>query len=231
MKGSFFSDGTATDFRVHDVLFGRDGNRPAKRRQPPGWKRKGVLLPVLGGIVVSLLLCTSPLRGETPWEEEGSAGGPTRYGAALLGGNSYSPKNDIRLFMVSGFALFDYESIWRHKAPAPLRFKTEFALGGAAGSEHGFAGSAGIAALYYIDPLSGPSFRPYIEGGIGLVYTEFRVEGQGLHLNFNPQAGIGIEHKSGFFAAARLHHISNGGLDRDNRGVNSVVVMIGRFLK
>jgi lipid A 3-O-deacylase len=156
---------------------------------------------------------------------------PTRYGMALVAGNSYSPRNDISLFMISGYALFDYEKVWHHRAPAPLRFKTEFALGSAAGSEHGFVGSAGITALYYIDPLSGRSFRLYVEGGIGLIYTDFRVEGQGLRVNFNPQAGLGIEHRSGYFAAARLHHISNAGLDRENRGVNTVLLMMGRFLK
>jgi lipid A 3-O-deacylase len=27
----------------------------------------------------------------------------------------------------------------------------------------------------------------------------------------------------------RLHHISNAGLDDDNRGVNSIVFVLGRF--
>jgi hypothetical protein len=189
----------------------------------------------LGAIAAFLLLSVVfhpiPLRSETITGEVNPAAVPNRYGMALIGGNTYSPTNDISLFMVSGFALFDYEKVWHHQAPAPLRFKTEFAFGGASGSERGFVGSAGITALYYVDPLSGRSFRPYVEGGIGLIYTDFRVQGQGLHLNFNPQAGIGVELTSGVFAAARLHHISNGGLSHNNQGVNSVVLMIGRFVK
>jgi lipid A 3-O-deacylase len=177
------------------------------------------------------MVALTPLSAGSAPEEVNTQSAPTRYGMALVGGNSYTPRNDISLFMVNGFALLDYEKVWHHKAPAPLRFKTEFALGSAAGSEHGFVGSAGIMAVYYLDHLSGRSLRPYVEGGIGLIYTEFRVEGQGLNLNFNPQAGIGVELPSGFFTAARLHHLSNAGLDRDNRGVNSVVLMIGRFLK
>jgi hypothetical protein len=45
--------------------------------------------------------------------------------------------------------------------------------------------------------------------------------------------GIGTEIKSrsgvSFFSALRLHHISNGGLHHDNRGINSVVLIVGRF--
>jgi hypothetical protein len=32
-----------------------------------------------------------------------------------------------------------------------------------------------------------------------------------------------------YFVTLRLSHISNAGLNDDNRGVNSVVMMIGRF--
>ncbi len=150
-----------------------------------------------GALVVFLLISmvwgAMPLRAETTGEEVSPAAVPNRYGMALVVGNSYSPRNDISLFMVSGFALLDYGKVWHTRAPAPLRFKIEYAFGSAAGSEHGGVGSAGITALYYLDGLSGRSFRPYIEGGIGLIYTQFTVEGQGLHLNFNPQAGIGVE--------------------------------------
>ena len=69
--------------------------------------------------------------------------------------------------------------------------------------------------------------------GIGVIYTDFQVEGQGSRINFNPQFGIGAEFNldSGgpFFSAIRLSHISNGGLHSDNRGVNSIVLVIGRF--
>jgi hypothetical protein len=38
-----------------------------------------------------------------------------------------------------------------------------------------------------------------------------------------------VESGPPFFGAIRLSHISNAGLHDDNRGVNSVVIMIGRF--
>jgi hypothetical protein len=54
-----------------------------------------------------------------------------------------------------------------------------------------------------------------------------------LRWNFNPQAGIGTEFTVGsgppYFAAVRASHISNAGLDDDNRGVNGVILLIGRY--
>ncbi len=93
--------------------------------------------------------------------------------------------------------------------------------------------SAGIFALYYLDRWSTDLLRPYIEGGINAIYTDWRVEAQGSNVNFNPQAGVETEFSLGsgplFLAVVRLHHISNADLDDDNRGVNSVVFVIGRF--
>jgi len=90
-----------------------------------------------------------------------------------------------------------------------------------------------MMALYYLDFVSSERLVPYLEGGIGVVYTDFQVEGQGSRFNFNPQIGIGTEFKVDagppFFTALRLSHISNAGLADENRGVNSVVWMLGRF--
>jgi lipid A 3-O-deacylase len=93
--------------------------------------------------------------------------------------------------------------------------------------------SVGMMALYYLEFISSTRLVPYLEGGIGVIYTDFQVDGQGSRINFNPQIGIGTEFggESGapFFGAVRLSHISNAGLHNENRGVNSVVLMIGRF--
>jgi hypothetical protein len=93
--------------------------------------------------------------------------------------------------------------------------------------------SVGMMALYYLEFLSSQRMNPYVEGGIGVIYTDFQVEGQGLRFNFNPQIGIGTEFQfnSGapFFSAIRLMHMSNAGLDSENRGLNSIVCIFGRF--
>jgi len=158
---------------------------------------------------------------------------PDRYGLATIIGNTYDPNDNIGFALLSGFALFDYDKIWHHAAPAPLRFKVEVSIGSTWTKEKEVMASAGILALYFLDRFAGHGFRPYVEGGIGGIYTGWKVEGQGSHLNFNPQIGIGTEFSIGsgppFFTAVRLHHISNACLKKDNRGANSIFLVVGRF--
>jgi len=158
---------------------------------------------------------------------------PNRYGLSLNIGNTYDPSGDIGFVMLTGFALFDYDKIWPHAAPEALRFKVEFSAGSTWTGNKDFMASASIFALYYLNRFEKGGFRPYVEGGIGGIYTEWKVDGQGSHLNFNPQLGIGTEFSVGpaatYLAALRLHHISNAGLKEENRGVNSIVLVIGRF--
>ncbi|MCK4987892.1 MAG: acyloxyacyl hydrolase [Desulfobacterales bacterium] len=166
-------------------------------------------------------------------EEDNADQVPDRYGLATVIGYNYDPSENIVFGLISGFALYDYDKIWPHAAPEALRFKVEVSAGATLKNEKGAIVSAGFLALYYLDTLTGQDFRPYIEGGIGGIFTQWRVDGQGSKFNFNPQIGLGTEFSIGsgppFLAALRLHHISNAGLDEDNRGVNSVVFVIGRF--
>ena len=158
---------------------------------------------------------------------------PTSYGMAAVLDNTIDPVSDKRFIQVSGFVMWDYDKVWRHWAPDPLRFKVEGTAGMTISPEIRAMVSVGMMALYYLEFISSPRLNPYVEGGIGVIYTDFQVEGQGLRFNFNPQIGIGTEFRvnSGapFFTAIRLSHVSNGGLDSENRGVNSVVCMVGRF--
>ena len=158
---------------------------------------------------------------------------PTRYGLAGVLGKAFDPVTDIYFVQLSGFIMWDYDRVWHHWAPDPLRFKVEGNAGATTSPETRAMISVGMMALYYLDFFSTARLRPYLEGGIGLMYTDFQVEGQGSRFNFYPQIGIGTEFKldSGppFFANTRLSHISNAGLHRENRGVNFVVLMIGRF--
>jgi lipid A 3-O-deacylase len=158
---------------------------------------------------------------------------PTRYGMGGNFGLVYDPGGDYDFIQVNAFALFDYDAVWPHRAPEALRFKVEVNAGTTVESRLRAIVSANMFALYYFDFLRTATFRPYGEAGIGLIYTDFQVEGQGLRVNFNPQLGIGTEIESGngppWFAALRLHHVSNAGLNHDNRGINSLVFQVGRF--
>jgi len=158
---------------------------------------------------------------------------PTRYGLAGVFGKTFDPVSDMNYLQLAGFVMWDYDRVWRHLAPELLRFKVEGTAGLTTSPKTRGMVSVDMLALYYLDFISNSRWNPYIEGGIGVIYTDFQVDGQGSRFNFNPQIGIGTEIKidSGppFFGAVRLSHISNAGLHDDNRGVNSVVIMIGRF--
>jgi hypothetical protein len=158
---------------------------------------------------------------------------PTRYGMAAVLGHTFDPDDDINFVQLSGFVMWDYDKVWHHWAPEPLRFKIEGTAGLTTSPKTRGMASVGMMALYYLEFISSHRLNPYLEGGIGLIYTGFKVDGQGSRFNFHPQIGIGTEIQvdSGppFFGAVRLSHISNAGLQDENRGVNSVVIMIGRF--
>ena len=111
---------------------------------------------------------------------------PNRYGMTVVTGNSYDPRNDITFVQISGFALFDHEKIFPHKAPEALRFKVEGSLGSMTRPEKRLIVSANIISLYYINMLATKTFKPYVEGGIGAIYTDYQFEGQGTRFNFNP---------------------------------------------
>jgi lipid A 3-O-deacylase len=156
-----------------------------------------------------------------------------RYGLGLITGKTYDPVHNIDFYLLSGCILYDYEKIWHHKAPDALRFKVEYEIGVARKQRALLMSSLNMFALYYLNSSYVYSIRPYVEGGIGVIYTDFQVKGQGLKFNFNPQMGIGTEFKTAsreiYFLSLRLHHISNGGLIKENRGINSVLVMLGRY--
>jgi len=188
-------------------------------------KRQIILLAIL------LSFSGAMLASGASAEEGKTATVDDRYGLGITIGKAYDPEH-IDFYMLSGSALYDHEKISRHSAPEPLRFKVEYGIGAARRDGTRFMTSLNVFALYYLDLLH-HGIRPYVEGGIGVIYTDFQVKGQGLRINFNPQMGIGaeLETKSGgaYFMTFRLHHISNGGLDHDNRGINSVALMLGRY--
>lgn len=185
------------------------------------------------GLIVFMGFTLLSLPQTTIAEEKNPDKVPDRYGLTVNIGNTYDPSGDTGFIMLSGIAQYDYDKIWPHAAPEALRFKVEVSAGSTWTKDKDFMASASIFALYYIGGIAKGNFRPYVEGGVGGIYTEWKVDGQDSHLNFNPQLGIGTEFSIGtaatYLAALRLHHISNAGLKEDNRGANSLVFVIGRF--
>ena len=194
---------------------------------PPSGCRRGVevsrsLLLLL--LVGALLL---PCRGYAF-----SLADPEHTGAAVNLGYSYDPKPESGFVQLSLMALYDYEQIMPNPAPEPLRFKFEGSLGVADASRRRAIGSLNFFALYYLEALQTAKIHPYVEGGAGIIYTDYQVRGQGLRINFNPQAGIGSEFRLGdrlWYGALRAHHLSNSHLYRKNRGINSLMLQFGFY--
>ena len=185
-------------------------------------------------LVMTFCACSIALSGQAMAAEKAADRNiPPRYGLGLSLGLAYLP-SDARNFMnITGFALYDYEDIWPHRAPQQLRFKVEASLGGTLRSDTDVMASAGFLALYYFDGFRTRLLRPFGEAGVGIIYTDYKVRKQGSRLNFNPQAGLGLDitPESGpdFWTSIRLHHLSNAGLKKDNRGVNSLVFQLGIY--
>lgn len=184
-------------------------------------------------LIISLLLII-PCEKIALAETEANPGDvPTRYGHTVVTGNSYDPTSSITFVQVSGFVLFDNEKIFPYKAPEALRFKIEGSLGSMIRPERRLIVSANIFSLFYINALATKTFKPYVEGGIGAIYADYKFKGQGTRFNFNPQLGVGTEVNTAsgktFLMSLRLYHASNAGLSKENRGLNAVTLHLGRF--
>lgn len=179
-------------------------------------------------VVVGLMLARS--GHAQPVATKTAEAVPTRYGVGLLVGSAYDPDN-FELVIVQGQLLLDYDRVFRHAAPETLRLKIEAAAGiCSAGNPRGLL-AVNALALNYLEFFQWRNWTPYVEAGIGLIYTDFQVAGQGLRFNFNPQAGVGVEQvlsgAGAVTAALRLQHISNGNTHQQNRGINAVLLQIG----
>jgi len=207
---------------------GRNAGRPAFSGKQFWGKITEFPAPARLAIIMALV---NLLPG--PALADGGFSSPDRLGAGLTFGHSYDSPPTFGFFQINGLLQYDYDDIWPHPAPELLFFKVEGSLG-VADYEEGIRlfSSANILAQYYLAEAS-VRWRPYVEAGIGLIYSDFQVEDQGLRLNFNPQAGVGCDFMSGggiiWYGNFRIHHLSNGNLHDDNRGIDSVLIQIGRY--
>jgi hypothetical protein len=161
------------------------------------------------------------VRGEVPHE--------TAVG--FYAGKAYD-WSEMYFLLGSVQALFDYGALWPHPAPEGLKIRFEGDAGTAVGTE--FPGerlvlSGNFLAVYELGAPATARLVPYVEAGIGGIYTDFQREGQGSRVNFNPVAGIGLRTKS-VYLTLRAHHLSNGNLNHNNRGINSIVLGFGVYL-
>ena len=174
-----------------------------------------------------------PLRADVI--DKGSASGtfPEHCGLGITYCNTYIPNNNIQGFDVSGFMLIDPRRVWPHIPLDSLRYKVGCNVGLTVTPKVRGLITAGIILVYYLGDFGDHHIRPFLQGGSHVIYDDFQVPGQGLRLNFNPQAGVGVQFNifSGqtFYWLFSVKHISNAGVKAENAGVNAVTFTIGRL--
>ncbi len=188
----------------------------------------------IGVVAVILWMGLFPALSGDLWADiDTTHGGKHRYGLAAIFGNTYQPENDIGFVLLNGFFLIDNERLFGTWVPERLRLKAEGNLGSTITPDRRLMASINLLALFYLTDSSFKTFRPYIEGGIGAIYTDFQVKGEGLRVNFDPLFGMGTEIKTAsgafYLVSLRIQHFSNGSLNHDNVGLDSLALVLGKF--
>jgi lipid A 3-O-deacylase len=160
---------------------------------------------------------------------------PAQKGFSISLGNIYDPGlEDGQFFMATGLLLLNHKKIPPFPVSDAFRFKLEVSFGKGCDPSPGLMVSGNFLTLFYIDALATKALRPFVEGGVGLIAVEEKWTGQGSRLNFNPLLGIGLEFATRcdqrrYFLSGRLFHVSNGGLNKNNRGLNAIVFSTGVY--
>jgi len=94
----------------------------------------------------------------------------------------------------------------------------------------------GVSPIFFRLTFGQGKFRPYVEGGLGILYTDLRSVirvGQtlGSRVQFASQGGVGLQYTlnpdMALALSARFRHISNAGIDDDNPGIDTIYGMLG----
>ncbi len=84
--------------------------------------------------------------------------------------------------------------------------------------------------LKYSDHITS-RIAPYVEGGVGIIYTTQHTYEQSTQYNFLSQAGVGLQFflnkKLALTGGYRFRHMSNAGIDSPNRGINYHFALLG----
>jgi lipid A 3-O-deacylase len=156
----------------------------------------------------------------------------SQFGVATSIGSFVTPHSDSQMVTLSATYLSPYKIFLREPAPEYIRLRTEATVGYVDDPEDGVFGSLGIMAIRFLNKNPESKIRPYVEGGIGVSYASYRITGQAMNFNFNPQLGIGVrfrgpESTRAWRCALRLSHFSNGKLKRENKGINALLFSVG----
>ncbi len=184
----------------------------------------GRVLAFVPLLTLFLLLSASPPACALNWEGD-------RYWLAFEGGGTYIGDR-VQFVLASLLVNLDAaEAQGNLPSLDPWHFRLEVSSGLKVNHPFGIMASTVVFAQRHLRLLDADMVHPFVEGGMGLIYTEYRVRHQPLHLDFNPNMGFGCDIGPAgspiTTVSIRWHHVSNANIRSPNNGVNSVVLVVG----
>ncbi len=196
-------------------------------------KKAGLLLSGITNSIITLitlsLFLTSTLHAE--------ATGPlTKKGTKQCGinfGYGYSFESNSDLRFASIYPYFG-KVITDPMGKGWLRGNVEGIVEGAFSyvfkSQNTYSAGVNLLARYNFLPNS-DKWRPYFQGGFGVVVTNLGMNNFSTNFNFASNAAAGIQYflnsENSVNLEWRYFHFSNAGLDDDNAGLNMSNIFIG----
>lgn len=188
-------------------------------------KKRNLTFGVFLGV---LALWFAPVHAEDPFER-----GATEWGLRVGFGDNFhirGVKEDIEFCFVTPYSGKILKS-WKGRRSLEL-VGEGFLSFVQQDSEDRYA--AGITGLIVYNIRESKNFVPFLDLGVGFIYTDLDPKNFGSSFNFTPQGGLGIRYRIGkrkyLTFSYRFHHISNAGTDGENRGINSNFFSVGLSL-
>lgn len=195
-----------------------------------GYSASVLDLRTMVACLCALVIVLSNITGDTGLASEGGPFGREETGVGVAGG--VNPSSFIQYYAVhvsAGFHLWDRADHWfaRHGITARWIVEPWVAfVSDRYGPHQTDSFEIGVSPVFAKLILGNADFRPFVEGGEGILYTDLRKQGFGTRIQFSSQVGVGLEYQIRPDVAVtfttRLRHMSNGGLASSNPGVNTL---------
>jgi lipid A 3-O-deacylase len=183
-----------------------------------------VALAVLLNLSATPLVYAEDLFQKTVVETGVSVGFGDNFQTSLGGGNVREDVTFLSLMFSRGKV---FKELDRGRS---LQFAVEGSVSHAK-QEDESGRAAGATPLFLYNFKTTGKITAFAEAGLGVLYTDLDPERFGSRINFTLQAGIGFRYRltneRSLRFSYRLHHISNGGLDDANRGIDSNFLAFG----
>lgn len=143
------------------------------------------------------------------------------YGLSAGFSSNFHPDTRVQMWFLTPYGSHNFGNHWQGRLEAFVGM-TQIP------EQRAALGLTPLAA-YDLKALSLPHW--FVEGGVGLFYTDVRVPGFGSNWVFSPQIDLGrnfeIDAKKAFQIKLRYHHLSNAYLSSNNTSIDSLMILVG----